>query len=378
MRGVNGAVQTKTPGVLFAGDFPQLARLTDRLAVIRSYATGHTDHNRGFMQVNYGRAGEGPSLSSIYSRTAGLTNPATGIPSGVFIPPETFDPSFKTIHSLSRFLGGDYLGSAYAPFDPSSGGEVLDNMRVNVPLERLGDRRSLLEQLDRVDRQIDRTGALAAVDRFQQTAYDVIRSSAADAFDLSKEKPETLARYDTSGFPKGMRDHVQHQALGKQMLLARRLVERGAGFVTVESLGWDMHGGHIGMVPGMKTLGPPLDKAVSAFVEDIHERGLDDKVLLIVSGEMGRTPKIVDNGGRQHWATLAPLLIAGGGLKMGQVIGESDREAAVPVTMPLDNSHLTATIFRLLIDTPQARLRPDLPVQMVNFTGAGAPIPHLM
>src|SRR5207237_9489921 len=143
------------------------------------------------------------------------------------------------------------------------------------------------------------------------------------------------------------------RALGKLLLLARRLCERGCGFVTVTTnFVWDMHAdvNNAGVAEGMRYMGLPLDHAVSAFVEDVHARGLDEKILLVVCGEVGRTPRINKKGGRDHWGNLGPLLLSGGGLRMGQVIGRSDRNAGEPASNPVRIQNLIATILHTLFD----------------------------
>jgi len=150
--------------------------------------------------------------------------------------------------------------------------------------------------------------------------------------------------------------------LGKQMLLARRLCEAGCGFVTVSDCGWDMHANSNSPknMEGLKWLAPQVDHAVAAFLEDVKQRGLSDKILLVVTGEMGRSPRLNGNGGREHHGDLTPLLVAGGGLKMGQVIGKSDAHGAKPATHAYKPSHLFAMVMNFLLDVPQLRLRPEL------------------
>jgi len=163
------------------------------------------------------------------------------------------------------------------------------------------------------------------------------------------------------------------------MLLARRLVERGCGFVTVCDAGWDMHANNNSPknMEGMKPMGSQVDHAVSAFIDDLHDRGLSDKVLLIVTGEMGRSPRINKNGGRDHYADLTPLLLAGGGLKMGQVIGASDRNASKPATDKITPANLFATVMNVLFDTGEARLANDIPANIAKLISDGKPIREL-
>jgi uncharacterized protein (DUF1501 family) len=129
------------------------------------------------------------------------------------------------------------------------------------------------------------------------------------------------------------------------MLLARRLCEAGVGFVTIHHGGWDMHGE---ITQGMRNLGPQVDRAVSAFVDDVHQRGLRDDILLVITGEFGRTPRINGSAGRDHWAPLSTLALSGGGLRMGQVVGESSAKAEVPKSRPISPQDLMATVFHVL------------------------------
>src|SRR5262249_36765115 len=154
------------------------------------------------------------------------------------------------------------------------------------------------------------------------------------------------------------------KALGKLLLLARRLCERGCGFVTVTTnFVWDMHAdvNNAGVAEGMRYMGQPLDHAVAAFLEDVAVRGLSGPIPLVVCGEMGRTPKINKNGGRDHWGNLAPLLLAGGGLKMGQVVGHSDHEAGTPQSDPVRIPNLVATILHRLFDVGELRVVRGMP-----------------
>jgi uncharacterized protein (DUF1501 family) len=168
--------------------------------------------------------------------------------------------------------------------------------------------------------------------------------------------------------------------LGHQMLLARRLCENGCGFVTVSDCGWDMHANNNSPknMTGMWPMGHQVDRAVSAFIEDVHQRGLEDKILLVVTGEMGRSPRINKNGGRDHYGNLTSLLVSGGGLKMGQVIGHSDRQASEPATNPYDPSHLMGTIFHSLFDLGELRLQTGLPNDLVEVIEGARPIESLV
>jgi hypothetical protein len=244
--------------------------------------------------------------------------------------------------------------------------------------------------LDGIRRSIDSGGALEGMDKFQEQAFHTILGGVADAFDLSKENPRTLARYDTSQLVrpenidkkwKNYDNYVDHgKSLGKLLLLARRLCEAGCGFVTITTnFVWDNHAdvNNTGVAEGMRYCGLPLDHAVSAFLEDVQARGLSDKILLVCSGEMGRTPKINKNGGRDHWGNLTPLLLSGGGLEMGRVIGQSTRDAGEPLTEPVTIRNLISTIMHTLLDVGELRVQRGIPSDLARLITEGEPIPGL-
>jgi uncharacterized protein (DUF1501 family) len=177
---------------------------------------------------------------------------------------------------------------------------------------------------------VDSTGKMEGLDGFEQQAFDLVMGDSAQAFDVKKEDSKTRKRYG--------------KGLGEQLLLARRLCEAGCGFVTVNYGGWDMHGG---IVKGLKTRARPLDQGVSALIRDLGDRGMLDDVLVVVTGEFGRTPKINSKGGRDHWGKLCTLAMAGGGLRMGQVIGESSPKVEVPASNPIGPQDLMATVMHM-------------------------------
>jgi len=252
-------------------------------------------------------------------------------------------------------------------------------MQLNIAEDRLLERRSLLSGLDRVRAQADRGGMFDRVGQYQQQAFDIITRGIASAFDLSKEDPQTIARYDTTqtfhapDLQKYYDMRRVSNMLGHQMLLARRLCEAGCGFVTVSDCGWDYHanGNSPKGMTGIWPMGNQVDHAVSAFIEDVHQRGLDQKILLVVTGEMGRTPRINRDGGRDHYGELTPLLLSGGGLKMGQIVGQSDSTAARPLTEPYDPRHLFGTVMNTLFDVTQLRLDPTVPTELSRVITSG-------
>jgi len=386
-RAMFGEVKTSLPGVTFGKHFEGLAARADRLAVVRSYAHGIGSHATAAAHVAAGGNSLGATMGSLYARVAGATNPNSGLPNNCVLPPPAAGGKYKNLGAQTqRVTGIGSLPAAYQAFDPSSGGQILENMKLRMKEGRLDDRRSLLSQLDRIRREADASGTLAGADEYQQQAFDVIVGGVGQAFDLSQEDPALLARYDTSQYaiPRYLqkkKSNVPRQspiALGKQMLLARRLVEAGCRFVTVTSAGWDMHGNAFGINDGMPLLGPSVDKAASAFLDDLADRGMADDVLLIITGEFGRTPRINKKAGRDHWGRLCPIVFAGGGLNMGQVIGASDRTASKPASEKVDSAQVRATVMHTLFNMGELRLVQSIPGDVSRVIQEGSPIPRLV
>jgi hypothetical protein len=324
-RSTVGAVKTNVPGIELGGVFPKMAQVADKMAFVRSFAHTNSGHGGGthwvmtgydFPPADNNEAPVRPGLGSVLARVRGANNPRTGLPTYV---------------RISNIYGDGpaWLGPAYSPFDSS--GDSRNNMNLHVTHDRLADRRSLLQTFDSVSRHIDRTGIMQGLDSFEGQAFDLILSRAREVFDIQREDPRT-------------RDHYG-PGLGEQLLLARRLCEAGVGFVTIHHGGWDMHGQ---IQQNMKTLAPQVDHAVATLVRDLHDRGLDEDVLLVITGEFGRTPRVNESAGRDHWAPLSTLALAGGGLKMGQVVGQSSEKAEVPKSTPITPQDLMATVFRVL------------------------------
>jgi hypothetical protein len=389
VRSATGEVQTALPGVTFGGSFPKVAALADKLTVVRSFVPGDANHD---IKPIVGKDTFGANLGSIYARIAGINHPANGMPSNVVLFPRAVDPETQPgTMNFGKFGDTGSLGSAYAPFDPSGGGSLQKDMKLSVPLAQLEDRRRLLAQLDQVKWSLSEKKLLDGMDRTREQAFGTVLGGVADAFDLTKEDPRIVARYDTAPLVrpenidkkwKNYNNYVDNaKTLGKLLLLARRLCERGCGFVTVTTnFVWDMHSdvNNAGVEEGMRYMGQPLDHALSAFLEDLETRSLDEKILLVVCGEMGRTPKINKNGGRDHWGNLGPLLLAGGGLRMGQVIGQSNREAGEPQSDPVRIPNLIATILHTLFDVGELRLVPGVPREVAQTMTGWEPIPGLL
>jgi len=393
IRSVTGEVQTTIPGVTFGGKFPRLAERAKRLAIVRSFSF----ENRGNHDLRplVGPESFDANLGSIYASVAGTNRPDSGMPNNVMLFPKSVDPTSSPYpEAFGRFDRTGSFGPAYAPLIPgtvSTGGSMQQDMRLTMARDRLDDRRQLLGSLDDLKRQLQIPG----VDDYRRQAFEMILGSAEQAFDLSREDPRTIEKYDTSrlcnpesirlgpdGKQKGFfRNYVDHgKTLGKELLLARRLVEAGCGFVGLTSnFVWDMHadGNNPRVEAGMNFSGTVFDHAVSVFLDDLRDRGLADKVLVVAVGEMGRSPKIDGNGGRNHWHKSAALLLSGGGLPMGQVIGQTTRDGGEPATEPMTIARLYATIFHTLFDVGQLRIQQGISRDAVQLATAAEPISGL-
>ncbi|HUG68062.1 MAG TPA: DUF1501 domain-containing protein [Pirellulaceae bacterium] len=324
-RSVTGEVQTNLAGVTLGGHFSKMAQVADKMAFVRSFAHTNSGHGGGThfvmtgyddRQVDNGGLPTRPSLGSILSRIRGANHSVTGM------------PTYVRMNGIGSD-GPAFLGAAYSPFDPN--GQAKRNMSLVVDRLRLDKRRDLLKGIDTVNREVDRSNLMAGLDAFEQQAFNLVLSKSQQAFDLKYEDPRVVDRYGPG--------------LGQQLLQARRLCEAGCGFVTVQYGGWDMHGN---IKQSLDNTAPQLDQAVAALVEDMSQRGVDQNILFVVTGEFGRTPKINGSAGRDHWAPLSTLALAGGGLQMGQVVGESAEKVDVPKTKPIGPQDLMATVFQVL------------------------------
>ena len=388
-RAMFGETKTSLPGVTFGSHFPMLGKLAHKMAVVRSFAHGNASHASAAAQVAAGGNPTKACMGSLFARLAGMNNAQTGLPNNTLVVPAAMGERYKDFNAVpSRITGIGDLPEAYQAFDPSKGSDILNDMQLNLPDGRFEDRRGLLSSLDGLKRFADK-GGVESASEFEKQAFDVILGGVSKVFDLSGEDPRWLERYDTGHIkiPKGLPKKKKNgksipgsspEALGKQMMMARRLCEAGCGFVTVTSTGWDMHGNAFGVDDGMPILGPAVDKAVSAFIEDCEARGLSEKILLVITGEFGRTPRINNKGGRDHWGRLCTLAFAGGGLKMGQVIGRSDKTASSPASDLVTNNMLLGTVMHTLFDIPNLRLRNNFPADIQRVITSSKPIPQLV
>lgn len=384
-RSCTGEVQTNLPGVWFGGTFPQLAQRADRVAVVRNFASRNAGH--GALPVLTGGHRSGATMGAMYARGAGPFNTRTGVPTNTVIIPEAVMPSLRLGETSGTFglglINRDFgasgsLGGPYRGFVRNGSAQQLGNFTLEVPHAQFAERNHLRRRLDAMNRSVQ----IESGNDFEQQAHDLlVRGGVAEAFDLSKEDPRVIAKYDTShifnmaDYHRGGKHYLYQgnrlidqdrwtNQLGKELLLARRLCEAGCGFVTVVDSCWDFHGrgmNNPGTIVGMNNLGAQLDHAVSAFLDDVQQRGLSDDILLVVTGEMGRSPiKQNADAGTDHWGRSTPLLVAGGGLKMGQVIGRTDRTGGQPAGDAYGPGNLLATVLHTVFDATTARLAPEL------------------
>jgi uncharacterized protein (DUF1501 family) len=367
IRGPFGHIPTKLPGVHVCEHLPLTARLMDKLTLIRSVDCSASDHTPITMQAgnplarrtNDGRDGGGwPSMGSIAAKFRGANAP--GLPGYIALAPSL----------ISDIWGAGHMGSAFQPVD---GKDLAGRLALvdGLTIERLGDRRSLAESLDGWKRKLADDPHIAATDQYTQQAFDVLATGTAQrAFNLDEEKP-------------ALRDLYGRDSLGEKALLARRLVEAGVTFVTVSGA-WgyfDHHGDNVqwgGIEKGLKPLLPKVDRTLHAIVTDLEARGLLDTTLVLMMGEFGRGPVINPQAGRDHWQRVMSMVMAGGGLRHGQVIGSTDRKGYDIESRRVGPSDLAATVFHHLgieqnaawID-PSGRPRPIV-------TEGGLPIAELL
>lgn len=345
IRGEFRPIRTKVPGIEIGELFPKMAERMDRFSIIRSVVGSTGEHASG--QCFTGRprvnapAGGWPSIGSYVSRLHGQATP--GMPAFVGLSP-------KMGHAPWADPGQPgFLGPAHAPFQPNGGG-ASDLVLNDITLDRLRDRRALLESFDSLRRDIDASGMLGAMDAFQQQAMGVLTSSRlAEALNLDQEDPAVRARY--GGGTMKCRDDGGPEC-PEQFLMARRLVEAGVRCVTIGFNRWDWHNNNFGQA---REVFPQLDHGLTALVDDLHATGLDKDVSVVVWGEFGRTPQINKEGGRDHWPRVSCAALAGGGMTHGQVIGATDRLGGEAVARPVDFQEVFATLYHAMgIDTRTA------------------------
>ena len=371
-RGPFRPISTNVPGLEICELFPRLAKIADKFALIRSLHHEMASHNDGSIEVLTGKTplkadptstafSDHPDFGMVTSRMRGIS--ASGLPPYVGIPNKPF---------MTRPV---YLGVSHNAFnagDPTAPGYRPPNLTIDGGLNgsRLGDRRALLAQFDNMRRTLDPSGSMEGIDQFHAQAFQLLTSTqVAAAFDLEKESAT-------------LRDRYGRTLWGQSCLLARRLAEAGAGVISIDALApktgmplyfsWDDHANAQpgwDMATGMRLRAADMDPALTALIEDIHERGLEKKIAVVAVGEFGRTPRLTQaNGciGRDHWPQAQSALVAGGGWRTGQVIGATNSKAEFPTERPLTPQDLLATIYRHLGINPHASL--------IDFNGRPTPI----
>ncbi|HEV2210955.1 MAG TPA: DUF1501 domain-containing protein [Verrucomicrobiae bacterium] len=347
-RGPLGTVKTKLEGIYFSEGLKHTAAIADKICVVRAMTHGEADHNRGTHNMFTGwrpsPALQYPSIGSIVSHELGARN---NLPPYICIPTQP-----------NTFAGTGYLGSAYGPFslgaDPGNGGfKVRDlSLPAGVDATRFAERRQMREVVDAHFSSLEKSDALAGMDSFYSRAYAMLSSDKARAaFDLKQE-------------PDKLRESYGHNAAGQRMLLARRLVEAGARFVSLTYGGWDHHDN---IQHGVSSQLPTFDQAFAALVRDLDSRGMLDSTLVLVTTEFGRTPKVNGTGGRDHYPKVFSIVMAGGGIKQGLIHGTTDVTGTEVDSDPLTVPDYAATIYRLLgIDWEKTLMAGARPVKIIK------------
>ena len=385
-----GEIKTKIPGITFGPTFEKLAKLNDKFSIVRSFTTQSAAHDsKPIVSKEYS---SGAQIGAHYAKVAGASHPQFGMPRNVWLHPQAVDAgATDPIMKLGKFDVTGPLGPAYEPFQPSGKSDLRRDMQLTIDPDRLGDRRTLLTSLNQFRRTVESGKVTGGLDKFQSQALETLTGGISDAFDITSEEASVIDAYDTSKLidvsriSKRWNNHQRYanhaKNLGKLMLLARRLAERGAGFITVSTdFVWDMHAdnNNATMTEGMEYVGRPFDHAVSAFIEDVEARGLQEKILLVCCGEMGRSPKINAKGGRDHWGGSAPLLLYGGGLNMGQVVGSSTKDGGEPASDRVTIPNLYATIMETILDVGVVRATPGIPEEVSRVIHGASPIRQLI
>jgi hypothetical protein len=351
IRGPHRPMRTNVPGIEISEHMPRCARIMDKLVPIRTmYGSPSGDHDSFICYT--GRPvpkqppGGWPSIGSTLSKLQGQTDP--GIPAFVGLAPKAGHPPYGSPGHPG------FLGPAFSAFRPNGPG--MEDLSLNgVTLDRLSDRRALLTGFDRFRRELDNSGLVEGLDAFNQQAFGILTSSKLmEALDVGREPAKVRERYG-KGDPANYGDGAPRNC--EQFLVARRLVEAGARCVTLNFGRWDFHSNnHSELLTHL----PLFDQAMSALVEDLHERGLDKDVAVVAWGEFGRTPQINADGGRDHWPQLGCALLAGGGMRTGQVIGATDRLGGEIAERGVHFGEVFATLYNQLgLDTARVTI-PDL------------------
>jgi hypothetical protein len=336
-RGPLGTTPTTIPGEVFSEHLVQTGKIMDKITVIRSMTHGEAAHERGthnmFTGYRPSPAIQFPSIGSVVSEEFG---PRRNMPPYVCVPTMP-----------NPYAGSGYLSSAYGPFslgaDPAQGNFTVRDLALptGVDANRFGMRQNMLTAVDDHFRSIEKSDALTSMDSFYQNAYALISSKdAREAFNLKAE-------------PDALKDQYGRNEAGMRMLMARRLVEGGVRFVSLTYGGWDHH---TRVKQGIDQQLPQFDKAFAALINDLDARKLLDSTLVMVSSEFGRTPKVNQNEGRDHWPRVFSIVLAGGGIKKGLIYGSSDPTGSEPADSPFTVEEMASTIYHQLGINPEKKL----------------------
>jgi hypothetical protein len=312
-------IDTNVPGVQICEHMPLQAKMWDKLACVRSIVSVD-EHSDSLVMTGYpdrvNRTADHPCFGSVVSKLRAETSGAV--------------PPFVSLRGMSRGTEPGYLGIAHRPFTPGGPGNANLRLANGVTPERLDDRKGLLDAFDDTRRDIDASGTMVGMDAYTGRALEMVTSGVVrNALDLNKEDPKVREKY------KGV----------EQFLTARRLIEAGVGCVTLAIGGWDTHGQNF---QTLKRQLPQVDKGIANLIGDLHERGMQDDVVTVMWGEFGRTPKVNQNAGRDHWSPAMSALVAGGGLKMGQAVGATTAKGERPKDRPYSVPQVLSTLYRAI------------------------------
>ncbi|HEX5103271.1 MAG TPA: DUF1501 domain-containing protein [Pirellulaceae bacterium] len=363
IRGEFSPIATRVPGIQICEHLPRLAAAADKLVFIRSLVGAAGVHDAfqcqsGFDAKNLANVGGRPAMGCVVGKLRGSAADAA---------PSFVDLMQGRPHVRNSARPG-FLGPAFQPFrpdisalferplEPGMVGELSrrgDNhatslaLNAELPVERLGDRTNLLAGLDRLRKELDRSGMMEAQDSFTQQAVGILTSGKfAAAMDLSQEDPRVLERYTLASDGEPPSTTSDRPDATKKFLLARRLVEAGVRCVSISISDFDTHSSNF---PRLKRLLPIVDHGLATLIADLDERGMLDDVSIVAWGEFGRTPTVDrKNGGRHHWPAVGMALLAGGGIRAGQVIGATDRYAAAAISRPVHYQDVFATLYHNL------------------------------
>ncbi len=351
------AIDTKVPGIQFSEHMTRLASIADKFSVIRSIRHEQGNHGAGNHYMMTGAPPRIPvgcgAFVSFHPSMGSVASYVRGNQDGL--------PGYFSMPSMSRSGGPNFLGAQYAPFvvpdDPNSGHFRVRDVALPAQIkeDRFAQRRELRTQVDRLPRIPDKAAAdpVVPLDEYYQQGYDLVASPKAQkAFDIHSEAPETRERYGRNSF-------------GQRVLLARRLVEAGVPFITLNEGGWDHHTNLFG---ALKERLPQFENSIATLIEDLSERGLLDSTLVLVLGEFGRTPKINKDAGRDHWSNAMSVLMAGAGTPGGTIVGATDRAGYSAVDRVLSPENFVSTVYTKLGINPDQILYTPLgrPTHLVS------------